>query len=752
MSQLIDIMSQERPRMDVDSSKKGDKYHAQMVRADIGAMNSTQIIRMHQKAWLLERAYNDDVMTQEDYDTFMLDDSMNPRNRTMFGFNMVKPIIEQFRGTAIQNSFNASVMPVTHLTKTRRMMELGQLKLMHSLGEMSKEAKVIIGSHYNLGQTMAESEGIFDSKWQDANTKAMNHLLSQMASINDMNRFDGDDMMRFAIWGMLPEIARENGSHFRWERIHPKDFFYDTSFTYPDMSDATFKGVRPEMSMPKVAEMWNLSHDDMRAVEESVQQYTTNPKFSLATRNKVRVTSNYWTDVMYQEFGYARINDVPTLVRVGDTEEGITKGPITYNDLMDPPDTEENDRLFDGKKTRKSFVEVTRFADVVLWEDAAGRPIKHEDAHKREAGNMPDLILKSGPYGLQEYNPFDPTTSVNPVKVSVFASAAGEIVSPCQAILDPNRFMNRILSAIESQANSSGGKSLIIDMDLVKEGFTELDVTAAAKRGDAIPLNAGGRGVSNAVSSHDNSMGSGAYAMLQIVNASQDLIRTVTGVNASFAGEQQKDQLVGVTDILVQRGALMMEPVHDKFADLKLQKYKCMATAGKEFYLRRPDVLMDLIGDEEMMYLFQSRYFELERFNAVIVRDNPEQQKREVTNNWLNILLQQGLIDRTRYANLYNRSYVDDVAPAIREYAAELAQAENQAKRDEAKQAMQAGLAAQYAKAEEDEKEVYKDKVNMDMMLAKEGAKEKANVTREEVKGDIAAQAAKAENSQPVSM
>lgn len=738
MSQLFTILGGERPRMDVPAASKDEDYHRRMGRADLGSLNTGMITRMCDKAWRIERAFNDQILTQEDIDTFMLDDSMNTRNRTMFNFNLVRSIIEQYRGTAVQSTFNASVVPVTHHSRTRRQLELGRMMLMHSLAEMSRESAVMIGSKQDLGESMQETQGIFENMWQDRNIAAMNHLLERMAAINDMERFNSDDMLRFVIWGVLPVIARADG-HFKWQRIHPSEFFFDPTFREPDMSDASFMGVFPQMSMPRIAEMWNVDPDVVKDIESSIRQYGPGRygNFNLMGRTKVRVTSNYWTDVMYQEFGYMMLNDIPTLVRVGDREDGLRDNPISYNDLIDPPGTEADAELFHGNKTRKSFVECTRFVDMLMWEDMAGMNIAEDKQKDHALGRMPDLVLDYGMYPLQEYDPFDPVRARFPIKATTYAVAGGEIISPIQAIMEPNRFINRILSAIESQANMSGGKALGVDMDMVDPALTEEDVALRAKQGRVIPFHANGRGIGNSMQSHDDSIGSGAYAMLQIVNSVQDLIRTVSGVNASFAGEAQKNQLVGVTDVLIQRGALMMEPVHDAFADLKLQKYRCMATAGKEFYLQRPSMLMDMVTEADMIPLVQSRWFAMERFNATVLRDNPDQSKRKSANAWLDILIQQGLIDKVRYADLYNRSYVDEVAAGVRQYAAELSRADAVQQREQAKQQIMAGLSQQYQQADAQEQDAYKDQVNMAQMLAKEGAKEKAAMTQSQFQSEL---------------
>ena len=743
MGSLFSCIGEPRPRMDVHKSKKGKEYHAQMGRADRASVNTGVLQRMYAKSILAEKAYNDEIWTNEDVDTFLLDESLNTRNRVKFSFNMIKPIVEQLRGGAIQTDFSASVQPVTKHTRTVRQMGMAQQQLMHSLSEMSPEMDRIIRSSYNLGDTMQQSVSMLEDTWQDNNTKAMNHLLQQMVALNEMDRFRGEDAYRFSMSGVLAEILRKDGSHVRWHKIHPRDFFYDTSAQMMDFSDAAFMGSYQSMTMPQIAEMWNVSESELSDIESSIRAFggdngtAYSSTFDLMSQTKVKVLSDYWNDVAYDEWGYVNgEGGVPTMVRIGD-DDG--RGPLyTLNDVIEPPVDKDGD-LFKGNRTRKSFTQCTRFVEMVMWEDMAGRSTEGAADRKRmKQGEMPDLILDHGVYDLQEYNPYDVGMSRSPVKACCFALAKGEIVSPVQAVIDPNRFVNRILSALEGQMNASGGKTLMIDLDMVDKSMGGINsIDSRVKQGKSIAMRANGRGVSTAMGSHDDSPGAGAYAMLQIVSSVQDLVRTVTGVHAPMMGEGQKDAMVGVTEILVQRGAIMQEPFYAAYADLQLQKYKCMATAGKEFYLQHPDVLMDLVSQDDLVYLYQTREFEAERYNATMTRDNPERIRRQQANTWLDALVQGGLVDAMFYAQYYNSSYVEDIRPALIQYTAELQQAENAQRKEDAKQQIMAGLAQQAQAAEDQQYDLEKRQMDSADMMAKEGAKEKANISREEVKGAI---------------
>ena len=744
---FLSIISEQRPRMDVPKGKKGKRYHQQMGRADYSSVNLRAIQELRAKSIVAEKAYNDEVWTDEDIDTFLLDESLNTRNRVKFGFNMIKPIVEQYRGGAIQTEFSASVQPVTKHTATVRQLAMQDQMLMHSLAEMSPEMRRIISSRYNIGDSMQETLGMHEASWTDQNTKAMNHLLQQQAAINEMDRMNGEDAYRFATSGVLAEIYRKVGSHPRWEKIHPRDFFYDTSAQLPDFSDAAFLGSYQEMGMPRIAELWDVTEAQMRDIESSIKNYgrfdsgyygSAGHSFNILNQTKVPVLSDYWIDQAFCEFGYVNgEGGVPTLVPIGYSEVEGDEPKYTKNDCIEPP-TKKEAELFNGERTRKSFVQCTRFVEMVLWEDMAGTSITESKIGREmyNQGDLPDLVLDYGVYDLQEYNPRDVDRSENPIKATAYAIANGVIVSPVQAIIDPNRFVNRTFSAIEGQMNMSGGKGALIDMDMVDKLSID-QVESRKKQGKTIPVRTGGRGAAGAIQMYDDSPGTGAYSMLQVVASIQDLVRTVTGIHAPMMGEGQKDAMVGVTEILVARGATMQEPFFNAWADLQRRKYKCMATAGKEFYLDHPDVLADLVSAEDLLHLYKSRYFQMERYNAHVVRDNPERMRRKAANDWLDMLIQLGLIDRTFYAEYWNNSFVEDISPALKQYTAELQQAENAQRKEEAKQNMLAGLAAQEAQLNEQERELDNRQLDTADMIAKEGAKEKANITREEVKGGI---------------
>jgi len=733
-----------RPNMAVPASQKGEKYHGLMGRHLLAGMNAGPIQRMHAKSIAAEKAYNDEIVTEQDIDGFLMDESRNARNRVMWDFNMVKPIVEQYRGSMIQSQFNASVQTVSKShARTRRQNGMARKMLMHNIAGTSSLMKRAIGEPNGVGKTLQETMGMYENTFEDGYVRAANHLLEQAALMCDPDRYKSEDAMRFALCGILAEIERDMGSYIRTERIHPRDFIYDTNCKLPDFSDAMFLGVAPLMPMPRIAKLWNIDKAKLQAIESAIKTHASAPYagggstgFDLMSQNAVRVASMYWIDTTSCTFGYINGDgDVPTLVKVGEKDEYGKE--YSENDLINPPKSELTERTFGKNKTARRDIECPHYIDFVPWEYMSGSSSNKDTARRYKDGELTDLILDYGVYPLVEYNPFDIDKCELPIKATCFALAAGEVVSPVQAVLQPNRFIARVLGAMEEQFNASEGKTPFVDMDLVDTSLTIDDVDVYRKMGRTVPMRAGGRGVQNAIGYADGTPGSGTYAMLQIVQAAQDLTRTITGVHAPLTGESQKDQLVGVTEILVQRGALMQEGFYDAIGDLYLRRYRFLATAGFQYYLQRPDVLSDMIGEDDLLHIYMSEDFAMERMNATVKRDNPERTRRQAANAWLDQLLQIGLIDRKKYFDLYNRSYIEDVAPALRQYAAELEQAEMESARQQQQQQLMAGLQAEKERLDEKEDQVRSEELDIAKTMAKEGAKEQANVTRERTKAEL---------------
>lgn len=736
------MMPEIRPNRMVPKGKKDENYHRLNGRYCVSAANTGVMDRMHAKMAAAERAYNDQIMTPEDVDTFQLDQSKNTRNRIMFVFNMMKPLVEQHRGTMLKSKFNASIKPVTHRTRSRKQVALAHQLLAHQDSMTSRDMKHIMGKRYNLGDSLLETMGMFENQFQDEYMDAMNHMVRRAADI----AFEGDDsgmeMMQYLFSGVTCGMFRPEGSFLRWRSFSPRNLIWDTSSERLDFADAAWMGMRTPMDLTDIAETFpTVSRDTLAYVEDQIRLYSgysnvaSNSFPQQQFNNKLQVHSVYWKDVAWSEFGYINgLGGVPTLVKVG-YDEGDGKPPkYTKNDLIAPPDNEENRELFKGQRTRSSTYECTRFCDFVPWEYIMG-PSRDVSGGRPE--DLPDLVLDWGLYDLQAYNPFDPMKTANPIRAYRYAVADGEIVTPVQATIDPNRFAIRILSAIEGQMNNSGSKGMGLDTDMLHPGMSPDVAETRMKEGGMIHLQMQGKGVAQAFAPYDNTPGQGTYAMLGMVSAIDNLVRTVNGTPAAIQ-EPQKNQTTGVTEMVTANASLMHEAIYDGYQNLQTQKWRFLATGGKEYYLERPDVLWDLIDEHDYMPLLLSDEIAMERLNAEVERDNPDEVKRQQVNTWLDALFMNGAIPQELYYDLYNTSYFEDASKALKLYAAQLKQAQNEAAKQEQKQAMQDGLAAKQMQLDQEKKEVFEKEHETASKLADTAMKSEANERREVLKAEVA--------------
>lgn len=738
---LLQIAPEPRPNQAVSKSKKDMEYHARHGRWAIGTANAHMINRLHEKMAVAERAYNDKVVTPGDIDTFMKDENNNVRNRTMFNFNVMRMLVEQYRGTLIQMQFNATAKPVTKLTALRKQAAMGRHMLMHRMADMGgDEIKRAIKTRYPIGDDAPESLAKFNQHFKDKHHDGINHILQRIHALDGNQQFAGDDGMRFCFSGVLVSKLAIEGSFPRDIRIHPRNFFWDTRAENVDFSDADFLGVHTLRGLSELAEIYALSQGEIKDLDEMLRTYSTMGWRGMlgdtqGVGSALRVHSVYWKDIAWAEFGYVNgPGGVPTLVRV--SEDDLGRDPMARrNDLIKPPDNPENRELFGDQLAVSRSYQFTRFAEMIPWEYLVGAGNAFDNKPPEGCG---DLVLDYGGYELQEYNPFDPRQSRLPIKAQAFAIADGEIITPIQAAIDPQRYLLRVLSAVENQMNNGGGKGSVVDLDLLDPNTKQADVRRRKKTGDTIFVRAGGRGVQQAIGQYDDTPGQGTYAMLQSVGIVEQLVRTTMGSPEPMTGGQPvKGQGNRTTELVMQRGAVMQEPFYDSYSNWLLQKYRFHATASKQWLCSHPDVLFDFVSDDEYAALMMTDDSELERYDVEITRDAPWEAKADQANAFLDAIMQSGLIPPALYFKLKDTD-MDTVRRELQSYHEQLEQAQAENAKQQQAQAAQAGLQAMQDQLDMQKSELDKQRAELTGDLAKIGAQGRSNIEQEVAKAELA--------------
>jgi len=217
-------------------------------------------------------------------------------------------------------------------------------------------------------------------------------------------------------------------------------------------------------------------------------------------------------------------------------------------------------------------------------------------------------------------------------------------------------------------------------------------------QGKPIYIRSKGRGVPNSIGVYDATAKQGTYKMLEMVPMLAGLIQNTTGVNEALKGESTgPDQLVGVTELLIQKGSLMQEAFYNAIARVFVQMFQHTATVGLRMYIDNDRELVIAVGDKGSEVLRLAKGIKNEDFRVFVERENADSLLQSQANQMLNLFLEIGLIDESVFANLFNRSTPTEVTRALREMVGIRAEAARRAAKEAQAAAQQQAGAEQQA-------------------------------------------------------
>jgi len=171
----------------------------------------------------------------------------------------------------------------------------------------------------------------------------------------------------------------------------------------------------------------------------------------------------------------------------------------------------------------------------------------------------------------------------------------------------------------------------------------------------------------NTIMPYDNTVKAGTYHLFSLIPSIKQAVQDVTGINEGLQGESTgSDQLVGVTELMIQRGSLMQEPFYNAMARIFVQSHQYTATVGKKVYIDNQRELNIIVG-EDMDVFTLSEEMRNEDFRVFIKRDISMDALRQQADAALLSLLQAGIIDKKFFASMFQRSTMDDIAVKLRE-------------------------------------------------------------------------------------
>lgn len=675
---------QDRPT--ILEKNKDEKYHIDFARYCLGQANNLNQNSFANKVSINKKFYtNNSWIKEEDLDLFFKDDTDQGRNRIKMRKNIIRPMVEQYRGNAIRMTINYSLGSISAQAINRRESALAkQLHFSKIANDPENPWGEDMKKQLSIGDSEAETTAIFENNYVDKYVQKMNYL---MEFISKRNKFE-DKQVRLAeelaLTGLAVMSECEYSGHQQFEITQSENFFFDRSAKEYDLSDAEFMGEVIYLTTSEIFEQFqDISDTDRAVIENYAKQYrkaaqeAANGQGTQGVNNqqfvnsgKVPVYKTFWKDGDVFEYGYVLDKyGYEYLTRINYIEDGDDAPRYTDKDLIKSK-SERAKRTLGDKLKKRLHMDTLRMAIFIPNEVLSIGGVSGLDTNK-----VNDILLEWGVAPYQETEHLDFESVKFPYKCYCWGYVDGEVLSPIDDAIDPQRFINRIMSIAENQINNSRGSGTVIDSSMVDD---EAEVIANMNQSKPIFIKAKGRGVQNAVSQYDSTVKAGTMVLFNIIDSMGKLIQDVTGVNEALKGESTgSDQLVGVTQLLIQRGSLMQEPFYYALTNVYKQCYESAASKGKRIYADNERNLCIAVGDEGAEVIKITKDMKLEDFRGFIKRQNSDELLVESGNQMLmalfNIQLADGsrILDEKRFANLWGRSTPDEIGIALRQSAKE---------------------------------------------------------------------------------
>lgn len=684
------------------TSKKDKHYHREYAKFCLSSMSNYIYRRFINRClinWSFYKGQDGQWIFDEDIEAFFLDESGDVRNRLKWTKNVIKPMVQQYVGNAIRLSYDAKAKCISDFVINKREEELAKLKALQKVGEAMPFFKDIIKQFAPIEDTELETEELFYNTFVENYETDVNNLIEFISNEINIDELKVQITRNLAICGLGIYKGYEAGDNYVAESVNPLFFGWDMSAKKPDLSDAEFMHDWYYMDSPSIFEKYpKISQEERELIESYSNSNTQNSMHKIVNGiytipgGKVPVYEVYWKDVEKREYGWVMDEyGYPYYTMINDAASEYTD-----KDLIEPV-TEKHKEEMNGKKKHTIYVDIIRYCIIIPQEE-----IGH--------GNG-DIILEYGILPYQEKNLYDPANAKFPYKCYTYIYDRGEVLTPLDDVIDPQRFLNRTLSVIESQMANMRGTGTVISKSAVDDRDGEADITRNINASKPIFVDTDRVGsVQNAIGTYGTNIGSGTLQMFQVIQSVQQSIQDVTGVNEAMTGTQGgSDVLVGVIEAQIQRGSLVQEPFYWALTSILRQAYEHMATVGKAIYHDNPRKLAIMVGDEGMSRIEITKDHLMQDYRIFIKRSETPEQGVNAANQLLFTLLQAGLIDQVIFSNLFNRASPDLVADALRKYSRDKMMAQQQADKAANEgmakgQAQQADMMAQMQQAQEQQK------------------------------------------------
>lgn len=662
------IYESDRPGEDV--VQDSPEYFEKMGRYCVGAGFNSQHTSFLQAADVNTRFFfGDQWINQEDLDPFFKDENNNAKGRIKVVKNFIKPLVIQYMGNARIMDITFNAKNIGPMAITRREEKLAEAMYLTNVAAVATpELKQNLKQTRLIGDTVDETKEIFENTYVDDFIEAINAIIGDVKMTNEFDEMQVDHAMHLAFSGYCGAEYLEQNGEFIWDPVLPDEVFFDRTAKRPDLQDGEFIG-RWKLMLP--SEIFERKPTLSKPVKDAIKNAVRRNNINEIYGGKLPVFRVYFRDTVKIKFGYVRDEfEEVYLEKIDYVFSGEEKPRFTEKDVV-PFDELNADqkKIFKSKSVYTVEPEVIKFVEFIPYEIVG-------EAHEV---TKYDLILDSGNVPHMDTNYMKPMEAKFPIKSSCWLYYKGFIDTPINALINPQRMINRYESVKEHRVSSHLGQNVFVDEDaLAGSSDNFADILANMHQNRPSRIRARNIGIQNVVGVTGSDLPDvNIFTVLK--NDMRDDMDRIIGVNDSMRGENQgQNKLVGVMEQEIQRSSLIQEPFYGALIRLYKQIYQCSANVGKRVYINNKKQLNTKMGEKYARVIELSEEFNTEDVRVDIKRVADLDQQVRYTNQILDAYLQGGLISREQHANLWNRATLDDVARAIRVFAGHAAVAEKE--------------------------------------------------------------------------
>ena len=249
--------------------EKDEEYHVKYAKYAV-ATSATNTNTDFIKKTMINKAFykGQDHQWQfdEDIEAFLKDDTGQSRNRIKVVHNIIRPLVEQFRGNANRLELNAQVRSTSERVIARREKALAEQKFYWNISAELPGYRDILKKKKGIGDTEEETEEILINNYVDSYVASINQLLDYSERYNDFKEKQIKCAENLAFSGLLVMEGYEHGGHLMFEVVETEEFFWDRSAKKPDLTDSEFMG-RSYFALPtNIYERYQVSVQDAESI------------------------------------------------------------------------------------------------------------------------------------------------------------------------------------------------------------------------------------------------------------------------------------------------------------------------------------------------------------------------------------------------------------------------------------------------------------------------------------------------------